>query len=296
LTFGFITAGQHGWGDMSAWIMLSAGVVLLVAFVFWQRQAAYPLISLSLFTDRWFSWGTIFATMVSFGLFGLLFAVPQFFQAIGGATPLGTGVRLLPMIGGLLVGTRLAGRLVNRAGARPVIILGFVILAAGLALGATSTRTTGYGTTAVWITLVGAGLGAVLPASMNVALGALSAERAGSGSALISTLRQAGGTIGVAVLGTILNSGYRSQLGSLDKPPINDSVSVGVTVTKALGQPDAVSQVQSAFTHGMDVMLTSTAILCAAAAILAALVLPRGRAKPANPNIQTEEQAPSYVN
>jgi hypothetical protein len=135
-----------------------------------------------------------------------------------------------------------------------------------------------------------------LPASMNVALGALSAERAGSGSALISTLRQAGGTIGVAVLGTILNSGHRSQLGSLDKPPINDSVSVGVTVTKALGQPDAVSQVQSAFTHGMDVMLTSTAILCAAAAILAALVLPRGRAKPANPNIQTEEQAPSYVN
>jgi EmrB/QacA subfamily drug resistance transporter len=296
LTFGFIAAGQHGWGDMSAWIALPAGVVLLVAFVFWQRRAPHPLITLNLFTNRWFSWGTIFATMVSFGLFGLLFAVPQFFQAIGGATPLGTGLRLLPMIGGLLVGTRLGERVVNRAGARPVIILGFVALAAGLALGATSTRTTGYGTTALWITLVGVGLGAVLPASMNAALGALSPERAGSGSALISTLRQAGGTIGVAVLGTILNSGYRSQLGSLDRSPINDSVSAGVTVAKALGQPGAVIQVQAAFTHGMDAMLTSTAILCAAAAVLAAVVLPRGRAKPANPTIETEEQAPSYVN
>jgi EmrB/QacA subfamily drug resistance transporter len=295
LTFGFIAAGQHGWGDRSAWIALSAGVVFLVAFVFWQRRAPHPLISLSLFANRWFSWGTAFATTVSFGLFGLLFAVPQFFQAIGGATPLGTGLRLLPMIGGLLIGTRLGERVVNRAGARPVIILGFVLLAGGLGLGATSTRTTGYGATAVWITLVGAGLGAVLPASMNAALGALSTERAGSGSALISTLRQAGGTIGVAVLGTILNSGYRSRLGSLDRSPINDSVSVGVAVTKALGQPGAVSQVQSAFTHGMDAMLTSTAILCAAAAVLAAVVLPRGRAKQVNPDVQTEEQAPSYI-
>jgi hypothetical protein len=110
-----------------------------------------------------------------------------------------------------LVRTRLGERVVNRAGARPVIILDFVALAAGLALGATSTRTTGYG-------------------------------------------------------------------------------------AKALGQPGAVIQVRSAFTHGMDAMLTSTAILCAAAAVLAAVVLPRGRAKPANPTIVTEEQAPSYVN
>jgi EmrB/QacA subfamily drug resistance transporter len=292
LTFGCIAAGQHGWGDMSVWIMLSVGVVLLVAFVFRQRRAADPLISLSLFANRWFSWGTIFATVVSFGLFGLLFAVPQFFQAIGGASPLGTGLRLLPMIGGLLVGTRLAERLVTRAGPRPVLILGFVLLAAGLGVGATSTRTTGYGTTAIWITLVGVGLGAVLPAAMNAALGALSTERAGSGSALIATLRQAGGTIGVAVLGAILNSGYRSHLGSLDTPPINDSVSAGVAATKALGQPDAVIQVQSAFTHGMDVMLTSTAILCAAAAVLAALVLPRGKTQP---DAETDEQAPSLV-
>jgi Na+/melibiose symporter-like transporter len=275
LTFGFIRAGQDGWGDAAAVAGMAAGIVLIAGFAAWQRHASRPLIDVGLFASRWFSWGTIFATTVSFGLFGLLFAVPQFFQAVAGASPLGSGVRLLPMIGGLLVGTRVADRVVRRAGARPVIAAGFVLLAVGAGIGATASRSTGYGLTAAWIALVGAGLGAVLPSAMNAALGELPAQRSGSGSALISALRQAGGTIGVAVLGTILSSGYHSALGVLDKPPFSDSVSAGVAAGRALGQAGTVVSVQSAFTHGMDLMLATTAGLCGLAAVLAVFVLPR---------------------
>jgi EmrB/QacA subfamily drug resistance transporter len=277
LTFGFIRAGQDGWGDAAALAMIATGAVLVAGFAARQRRAAHPLIDLGLFASRWFSWGTIFATTVSFGLFGLLFAVPQFFQAVDGASPLGTGIRLLPMIGGLLAGTRAAAPVVQRAGARPVLTAGFVLLATGLGIGATASRSTGYGLTATWIALVGAGLGMVLPAAMNAALGELSAGRSGSGSALISALRQAGGTIGVAVLGTILNAGYHSALGHLDRPPASDSVSAGVAAARALGRAGTAASVQSAFTHGMDLMLATTAGICALAAVLAVIVLPRSR-------------------
>jgi EmrB/QacA subfamily drug resistance transporter len=275
LTFGFIRAGQNGWGDVIALSMIAAGIVLLAGFAAWERSTAHPLVDLGLFASRWFSWGTAFATTVSFGLFGLLFAVPQFFQAVQGASELGTGVRLLPMIGGLLVGTRLADRVVKRTGARAVLAGGFVLLAIGLGIGATASRTTGYGQTAAWIAIVGVGLGTVLPSSMNAALGVLPPQRAGSGSALITALRQAGGTIGVAVLGTVLNSSYRSALGGLDKLPFSDSVSAGVAAATAAGRTEAAANVQSAFTHGMDVMLATTAGICALAAVLAVAVLPR---------------------
>jgi Na+/melibiose symporter-like transporter len=187
------------------------------------------------------------------------------------------------MIGGLLIGTRATAPIVRRAGARPVLAAGFVLLAAGLGLGATASRSTGYGLTATWIVLVGVGLGSVLPAAMNAALAELPPQRSGSGSALISALRQAGGTIGVAVLGTVLSAGYHSALGNLDRPPVSNSVSAGIAAARSFGSPGAVASVQSAFTHGMDLMLATTAGICALAGVLAVIVLPRGRPAETSP-------------
>ena len=97
-------------------------------------------------------------------------------------------------------------------GARPLVTVGFAVMAAALAVGAATRVTSGTGLAVGWLIAAGLGLGLAMPAAMNVALGALSAERSGSGSALITALRQVGATIGVAVLGTVLLSGYRSQL------------------------------------------------------------------------------------
>jgi hypothetical protein len=288
LTYGFIKAGQDGWGDAAALLSIVAGVLLLAGFVAWQHRAKHPLIDLGLFSNQAFRAGTGFATAVSFGLFGLLFAVPQYFQAIDGATPLGTGLRLLPMIGGLLVGTRLIGPLAARAGSGILVSLGFGLLTAGLAIGATTTVHTGYGVTATWIVLTGAGMGMVLPTSMNAALGTLPADRAGAGSALIQALRQAGGTIGIAILGTILNDGYRNGLGTAAKAPVSDSVSAGVAAARARGDDKLLHTAQTAFVHGMNATLWTCTGICAVSAVLAVFLLPRRR--PAERNTDSEHE------
>ncbi|MFE1596082.1 MFS transporter [Nocardia sp. NPDC058705] len=269
LTYGFIRIGDHGWDDIAAWIVVVAGVALLAVFLWWQRRAAHPLIDLALFTSPGFSWGTAISILVSFAMFGMFFTVPQYFQAVLGVDALGSGLRLLPMIGGLVVGSRLVDVLLPRLGARVVLTAGFAVLAGGIGLGAFTRVDSGYGLTAVWTTVLGIGMGVVMPAAMGMALGELTAARSGSGSALLQALRQAGGTIGVAVLGTVLATAYRSDLGALNRPPISDGVNAGVAATA--NDPVALAQVQSAFVAGMDTMLGVCAGLCAVAAVAGAV-------------------------
>ena len=116
-----------------------------------------------------------------------------------------------------------------------VLVVGFALLALGLGLGALTSVASSYWFVATWIALVGAGMGLVMPAAMGVAIDALSAERAGIGSAMIQALRQVGGTIGVAVLGTVLATRYRSGLGGLDVDPFRDGVDAGVAAAKSVG-------------------------------------------------------------
>src|SRR5215469_16903703 len=119
LTYGLIKAGNNGWGDSAAIATMAAGVVALTAFAAWERRLsgrrpggqAQPLIDLRLFGSAGFTWGTVLATLVSFALFGLVFAMPQYFLDVRGLNSLGAGVRMLPMIAGLAVGLLIGQRL-----------------------------------------------------------------------------------------------------------------------------------------------------------------------------------------
>lgn len=285
LTYGVIEAGSNGWGTSGTLIPLIAGVAALVAFVLWERRLTdaadgKPLIDLRLFRSASFTWGTLLATIVSFAMFGVLFVTPQYFQAIGGADALGTGVRLLPLIAGFLIGAAAANRVTPRAGAKLTVAIGFALLAAGLGVGALTGVASGYGFTAVWITVVGLSLGFVMPAAMDAALSALSAERSGVGSALIMALRQVGGVFGVALLGTMLNSAYRGQLDLSGIPApaaetAQKSVSAGVAVAGQLGSAALLDTVRSAFVYGMDVMLGACGIIAVAGILLTLVFLPR---------------------
>ncbi|MBF6172519.1 MFS transporter [Nocardia blacklockiae] len=271
LTYGFIRFGDKGWGDGIGWATVAAGLVILGGFVLAQRRIRYPLVDLGLFSTSGFRWGTGFSILVQFAMFGLFFTVPQYFQAVLGADSLGSGLRLLPLIGGLVVGTRVVDKLLPRLGIRTVLATGFVVLAAGLALGALTSADSGYGYTAVWITVLGAGMGFVMPSAMGMAMGELTPERAGSGSALLQAVRQAGGTIGVAVLGTVLATQYRSGLGGYNVDPVSDGVNAGVAVARGIGDQQMLGHVQSAFVGGMSAMLWVCAAICVVAAALAAL-------------------------
>ena len=296
LTYGFIRAGEASWTDPVALSAMAAGIVLLTVFVWWERLVArrggQPLVDLPLFRVTGFRWGTILMTLVTFAMFGLMFTVPLYFQDIRGATPLGSGVRMLPLVGGMLVGMAAGSRLTDtRKGpggsvlpplvsARLGITAGFCVMAAGLALGAFTSLSSSMGFAALWITLTGAGLGAAMPAAMNAAIGALTEDRSASGGALIQAVRQVGATIGVAVLGTVISNGYASRLpSSVAALPaaaahaVRSGVAGGVAVASRLGPGPLLGQVRSAFVGGMDVMLWTCGGIAIASALLALIFL-----------------------
>ncbi len=283
LTYGLIDAGQNGWGSTRALSVVIAGTAALVAFVAWERRVSrrggQPLADLSLFGSAGFTWGTILATVMSFAMFGLIFTAPQYFQAVLGANPLGAGIRLLPLVGGLLAGGVTADGLARLAGAKVTVAAGFALIAAGLITGTFTSAVSGYGFAAMWITVLGAGLGFALPAAMDAAIGQLSAERSGVGSALITAVRTVGGTFGVAVLGSVLNSAYRARLPLPGVPAagadvIRKSVMAGVAVAHKLSSPPLLNLVRGAFVHGMDAVLWACGGIGLAGMLLALIFLP----------------------
>ena len=285
LTYGVIEAGSRGWSDARALVTMAAGALALAAFAGWQRRTATPLVDLALFRSRAFTGGTVLATIASFAFLGLLFSLPQLFSAVGGADALGSGLRLLPVIGGLVLGARIAERLTRRLGARLVIAGGLGLIAAASLLGARTGPSTGYGFIAGWITMAGLGLGLSMPPALNAALGALTPARGGVGNALLQAMRQVGGAVGVAVLGTVLNAGYRDRLPAGAPETVRDSVSSGAAVAERAGDPGLLAAVQAAFTHGMSRSLLVAGALAVIGTVLALVVLP------ARPQLPPEEGA-----
>jgi Na+/melibiose symporter-like transporter len=253
---------------------MAGGVVLVALFVAWQRRTTHPLADLALFSSREFTWGTALPTVANFCMFGLLFALPQYYQAVDGADSLQTGLRLLPMIGGLLVGVRLMDRIGRNLTPKVIIAVGYVAVAVGLGLGATTSPHSGYGFIATWLTILGFGIGCAMPTAMSVAVSQLTAERSGAGSALQMAVRQVGGAVGVAVLGTVLNNGYRSHLDGQAPDAVRASVNVGVRVAEALHSPALLANVRAAFTDGMSATLWVSGGISLVAVALAVVFLP----------------------
>src|SRR6476619_3623847 len=308
LTYGFIKAGQDGWSDSIAVGTIAAGVAVLAVLVAWERWLTgrnragnggslrggviRPLIALRLFRSASFTWGTTLSTLVSFAMFGIFFAMPLYFQEVRGVNAMGSGLRLLPMIGGMVIGmigsTRLASprraadgtAVAPSASVKGLVTVGFTVMAVTLGVGATTTVASGTGFAAAWFAVFGLGLGLAMPQTMNAALSALSAESSGAGSALISAMRQVVATIGVAVLGTVLSSVYRSHLVVTGLPDAvaaaaKSSVVAGVAVADKLGSAALLDSVRHAFVSGMDALLWVCAGIALVSAILAVIFLPR---------------------
>ncbi|TNC22902.1 DHA2 family efflux MFS transporter permease subunit [Amycolatopsis alkalitolerans] len=269
LTYGLVEAGDRGWGSGRSLVPIFAGVVLLAAFAGRLGRARDPLVDPKLFASNGFRWGAVLATLASFALMGAMFVLPQYFQAVFGTDALGTGLRLLPVVGGLLAGVQIADRIRPRLGAKVVVGFGFVLLAVGLGVGAGTGVGTGYGFVAVWVSLVGLGLGFSLPPAMDIALGALSPARSGVGSGLLQALRQVGGTLGVAILGTVLNAGYRGALPAGTPDAARESAAAGVRV------PGLAEAAQRAFVHGMSGTLWVCMAFSVLGAALTVAFLPR---------------------
>jgi MFS transporter, DHA2 family, multidrug resistance protein len=294
LIYGFIAAGQYGWSSPTAILAIVAGAAVLVAFATWElhltrRPGGQPLVDLSLFKSARFTWGTILQAFGIFAMFGLLFAAPQFFQAILGVSAMGSGVRLLPLMAGLALGAGLADQVARRVTAKLTVALGFALLAAGLVLGATMTAASGDAFIATWTAISGVGFGLALATAASAALVDLPKENAGVGSAVMQSVQKAGAPLSAAVLGSVIASGYHSQLPLAGLPAatagaVRSSVFAGIAVARRLGSPALLESVRAAFVHGITLMLWVSAGLAVVAVVLALLFLPwRATATPEPP-------------
>jgi DHA2 family multidrug resistance protein-like MFS transporter len=284
ITYGAIEAESHGWSDHGVLASIIIGIILLPAFFYWERSVVRrkqdPLIDIKLFESRAFTWGTILMTTVNFSLFGLLFGLPQYLEAVRGYKPLTAGYYLLPMIVGLMIGSITSAKAGKKLDARTAVAIGYALMAIGLLLGTRTTLHVGGSFIVVWTGVIGLGLGVAMPNVANSAISALTAEHSAAGTALISAVRQVGGTLGIALLGTVLGASYRSQLHSLALPSaltsvVRSSVTAGTIVASKIHDTLLLHIVRLAFVHGMAVMLLICGCIALGAMLLALLFLPR---------------------
>jgi MFS family permease len=216
----------------------------------------------------------------------LLFVVPLHIQFVLGNDAFGTGVRLLPMIGGFVVGVGAGTRLAGRIGHKVPVAAGLLLTGIGLSLGAFTEPTSGFGFLTVWSVLVGLGIGSALTPSMDAVLAVLPPERSGSGTAITMTLRQAGGALGVALLGSVLAQVYTNAVDVTGLPPAaaaaaHSSIAGAIGVATSTGVPGLVQDAQSAYVDGMNVVLVICAAIAVAAAILTVAFMPSRTRVPA---------------
>lgn len=272
LVFGVIEAPRRGWGDPVVLVLIAAGVLLVTALVLRETRARAPMIDFGLFRDRHFLWGTTAAVVPSFVMGGVLFVLPQRFASVDGFDALGTGVRLVPLMGGLLVAAILSDRLVPRLGFRVVIPTGLTLLGAAVLLGSTGKASDGYGEIALWLTLAGFGLGLSLVPATDAVMATIAPERAGVGSALVQSMRQVGGALGIALLGSLLAASYSDHLGATG--PADDSVAAAVEIGERTNDAALLADARSAFVSGMDLVLVVCGVVAIAVALLVAAFLP----------------------
>ena len=215
LVLGVIQAPDWGWTSQSALLTLGAGVVVLSVFFWVERRKDNPMLDVSLFANPRFTGASGAVTISFFALFGFIFLVTQYFQFVKVYTPFGTGVRLLPVAASVGLSSLLGTRLAVSIGNKIVVGTGLVFFGAALLWVSTGSGLTSYWVIALQMVALGTGMGLTSAPATEAIMGVVSKEKAGIGSAVNDATRLFGGTLGVAVIGSVAASLYASRLASM---------------------------------------------------------------------------------
>jgi EmrB/QacA subfamily drug resistance transporter len=210
-----IEAPDRGWTATTTLAEIAGGLVALAVFVGWELRTRNPLIDLRVFRNRAFSAAAGSVTVVFFALFGSLFVLTQYLQLVLGYSPLAAGVRALPFALATAALSPVSPLLAKRFGTRVVIPAGMVLMGIGLLDFATAGVHTSYPPLAIAVAIMGAGMGLVMAPASNTIMTTVPAHQAGAGSAINDTIREVGGALGVAIVGSLSAAVYRSHLTSL---------------------------------------------------------------------------------
>lgn len=200
LVFALVRANVWGWGSTKTILILGAAAVLLATFVLLQLREQHPLVPPRLFRNRTLVGADVGMLIAGAGLFGVFFFLTLYMQDVLHYSALKTGVAYLPLTVMIVIGAGVGSRILGRVGARPIVVTGFVLAAAGLALLARVSPTTGYLDFLPSLLLIGAGMGLSLVAITSSAVAGVPQEDTGVASALLNAVQQMGGSLGLAVL------------------------------------------------------------------------------------------------
>ncbi|MHB8689793.1 MAG: MDR family MFS transporter [Solirubrobacteraceae bacterium] len=209
------TLGGTSYKWLSGFILGLAGLslVLVAAFISWERRAAEPVLPPRLFKNRVFAVTSAVGFVVGFALFGSVTYLPLFLQVVNGATPTGSGLQILPLMGGLLVTSIASGQVISRTGQyKPFPILGSAIMIAGLLLLSGMSASTSTAVASAYMFVLGLGLGMVMQVLVLAVQNAVEYSDLGVATSGATLFRSIGGSVGTAILGSIFSSRLRSEL------------------------------------------------------------------------------------
>ena len=290
LVYTIIEAPTYGWGAARTIGGFAVSAVLLIVFVRRESRAERPMLDVRLFKNMRFSAASGSVTVAFFALFGFIFLMTQYFQFIRAYSPLSTGVHLLPVAISVGVGSVVGTKLAVRFGTKLIVTLGLMMTVAFYLWVATTISTTiPYSIIACQMVVYGIGMGFTSAPATESIMGAVSLRQAGVGSAVNDTTRLLGGTLGVAVIGSVYASLYSSRIAS--SVPAAVPAHVVATLQRSIGAAKAVaaglarsghatlahavnSAANDAFIHGLAVGCLVGAAVAGGGAAMAAWFLP----------------------
>jgi len=303
LVWSLIEAPSHGWISATTIGGIAGAAALLGIFAWWERRVPAPLLDVNLFRNMRFTAASLAITLGFFALFGFIFLVTQYLQLVKGYSALQAGVRTLPFALAMVVAAVSSPKVVQRIGTKLVVATGLALMAGGFAIAATNDASTPYSVIATAMILMGFGLGSAAAPATESILASVPREKAGVGSAVNDTTREIGGTLGVAVLGSIMASVYGGQiLDALSGTPLpaglraaaGDSLAAALQIAgdvgSTAGQGIALAA-QDAFVHAFQIGSVVTGAVALVGAAIALLFLP-ARSREEEPISITLEREP----
>ena len=216
LVYAIIEAPDHGWGSTQTIVTFAIAITVLAAFVAWEFRTHEPMLDLRFFRNPQFTAATVAITLVFFAMFGSYFLFTQYLQLVHGYSPLGAAIRIVPWALAYMISATQSAKLVVKFGQRMVVSTGLLIAGTGLAIvAATSTVGGSYWPFAIGIVVQALGMGITTAPSTGAIMRSLPLHKAGVGSAVNDTTRELGGALGVAVLGSLVASHFRSTVANV---------------------------------------------------------------------------------
>jgi MFS transporter, DHA2 family, methylenomycin A resistance protein len=291
LTFGLIEGGSRGWSAAITVVSLVAAAIALVAFLGVEARGSRPMLPLALFRRPAFATASLASFALGFGAYSVFTFMSLYLQDVQGYSAVSAGLRYLPLCAAIAVMSVLAGRLAGRFGPALSMVIGYSVTGAALLAMASFGPATAYLVIAVVFAFLGSGMGLAITPTTAAAMGSVQRERSGLASGTVNAARQAGNTLGIAVLGAIITSlsitSLRHFLAARHLSATAAQRIAAATITAhGAGSPAARADLApgllrelygSAFTAGLHVAVLVAGIISLLAAALALLQIRSGR-------------------